>query len=315
MSHFRAFAPLHGLPCAIPCMLLATALCLATPAFADDEAPLGKGQAVTTIKATRTCFDNIVEISGFIIPSQRSPNDQAEKQVRPERFGLKVIDVLAEAGDTVAAGQTLARLSLPEGGTMVVQAPVAGLVTTSTATIGASATNNKGDPLFGIMARGDYDFAGAVSTEDLAKLANGQPASVKVIGAGDIDGTVRSIAPTVDRGGQLGQVFIAINNPNNRRLLLNASGRAQVKTSRSCGISVPLSAVQYGTAGTVVQVVKGDRIETQRVELGLTSGGQIEIHDGVAEGDDVVARAGALLREGDRVRPVTAAANATPSNR
>ena len=310
MTRFSA----RGFSAKLPTLLATAAVlcCLAAqPGLAaDDDSGDGapKGATVTVLKATKACFPAIVEISGIVRPRD-------ETSVRPERQGLKVSEILADAGETVTAGQTLARLILPEGGTVVVQAPVAGLVTTSTATIGASATNNKGDPLFGIMARGDYDFAGAVSTEDLAKLATGQPASVKVIGAGDIDGTVRSIAPTVDRGGQLGQVFIAINNPNNRRLLLNSSGRAQVKTSRSCGISVPLSAVQYGTAGTVVQVVKSDRIETQRVELGLTSGGQIEIHDGVAEGDDVVARAGALLREGDRVRPVTAAANTTPSNR
>jgi HlyD family secretion protein len=40
------------------------------------------------------------------------------------------------------------------------------------------------------------------------------------------------------------------------------------------------------------------------------SGGQIEIRDGLAEGDIVVARAGALLREGDPVRPVMASADA-----
>jgi hypothetical protein len=40
------------------------------------------------------------------------------------------------------------------------------------------------------------------------------------------------------------------------------------------------------------------------------SGGNIEIRDGVNEGDIVVARAGALLREGDPVRPVMASAAA-----
>jgi len=57
--------------------------------------------------------------------------------VRPERQGLKVTEVLADAGDTVTAGQTLARLTLPEGGTVQVQAPVAGLVATSSAVVGA----------------------------------------------------------------------------------------------------------------------------------------------------------------------------------
>ena len=72
--------------------------------------------------------------------------------------------------------------------------------------------------------------------------------------------------------------------------------------------AVPLTAIQYSAAGTVVQVVKRQRIETKRVETGLMSGGQIEIRDGLNEGEEVVARAGSLLREGDLVRPVSAAA-------
>jgi hypothetical protein len=309
MKHFGAFAPLRGLSLrTLPCAILATALCLATPARADDDASQARGEAVTVIKATKTLFSNLVEVSGFIMPREVSPGERAERQVRPERLGLKVSDVLAEAGDTVTAGQTLARLSLPEGGTIVVQAPVAGLVTTANATVGAMASG-KGEMLFGIMPRADYDFVGAVSTEDLPKLAPNQQATVKVVGAGEIGGTVRAIGPTVDRSGQLGQVFIAINNPTNRRLLLNASGRAQIRTAQSCGIAVPITAVLYGTSGTVVQVVKDNRIETQRVELGLMSGGQVEIRDGLTEGADVVARAGALLREGDVVRPVTTDTN------
>ncbi len=72
---------------------------------------------------------------------------------------------------------------------------------------------------------------------------------------------------------------------------------------------MPLTAVLYGSAGTVVQVVRRQRVETRRVEVGLMSGGQVEIRDGIAEGDIVVARAGALLREGDPVRPETAGAD------
>jgi len=95
----------------------------------------------------------------------------------------------------------------------------------------------------------------------------------------------------------------------NRRLLVNSSGRAQIKTGQSCGVSVPLTAILYGSAGTVVQVVRRARVETRRVETGLMSAGQVEITTGLQEGDIVVARAGALLREGDPVRPVTGSAD------
>jgi len=267
-------------------------------ADAPKDAP--KGAAVTVLKAAKACFDDIVEVSGFVLPRD-------ETAVRPERPGLKVAEVLVDAGETVTAGQTLARLTLPAGGSVNVQAPVAGTVSASTATIGALASG-RGEALFNIIARNEYDLVGLVPTEDIGKVEVNQPASISIIGiAGNIEGKVRRIAPTIEPNSQLGQAFIGITT--NRRLAVNTSGRAEIKTGKSCGVAVPLTAVQYGTAGTVVQVVKRQRIETRRVEVGLTSGGQIEIRDGLNEGDDVVARAGALLREGDPVRPVAMTAS------
>jgi multidrug efflux pump subunit AcrA (membrane-fusion protein) len=296
MSHFNAFRPFAA---------LLAATFIATPTLAaEEDAP--KGETVTVIKAAKSCFANIVEVSGTIMARD-------ETSVRPERMGLKVADVLVEAGDTVTAGQTLARLTLPEGGSINITAPVAGLVSASNATIGNLASG-KGEALFSIVARGEYDLIGMVPTTDIGKLSVNQPTSVRVVGSGDVDGKVRRIAPTITPEIQQGQVFIALNN-SNKRLLINASGRALIKTGQSCNIAVPLTAVQYGTAGTVVQVVKRARVETRRVETGLMSGGQIEIKDGLVEGDDVVARAGALLREGDPVRPVTAAANTAPGRK
>jgi RND family efflux transporter MFP subunit len=247
------------------------------------------------LKATKSCFANIVEASGVLIPRE-------ETAVRPDRPGLKVAEILSEAGDTVTAGQNLARLALPEGGVMTVQAPIAGVIASSSATIGAVASA-KGEALFSIIARGEFDLVGLVATRDISKLAVNQAARIKIIGAGEVDGKVRRVAATVEPNSQLGQVFVAVTT--NRRLLANASGRAMITTGQSCGVAVPLTAILYGRAGTVVQVVRRARVETRRVEIGLMSAGQVEIRDGVNEGDIVVARAGALLREGDPVRPVS----------
>jgi multidrug efflux pump subunit AcrA (membrane-fusion protein) len=286
----------------LPTLLIAGLLCLAAlPALAadtpDPDAP--KGPSVTVLTAAKSCFSNIVEVSGIVLARE-------ETAVRPERQGLKVAEVLADAGDTVTAGQTLARLNLPEGGTALVQAPVAGLISSSTAVIGATASS-RGEALFNIIARSEFDVVGLVPTQNVLKLAVNQPASISIPGAGTVDGKVRRIAPTIEPNSQLGQVFIAVTT--NRRLLVNSSGRALIKTGQSCGVAVPLTAVLYGTGGTVVQVVRRSRVETKRVEVGLMAGGQVEIREGLAEGDVVVARAGSLLREGDPVRPVTASAD------
>jgi HlyD family secretion protein len=277
------------------------ALAQASPALAADDpdakdAP--KGAAVTVLRAAKFCFPAIVEASGIIIPRE-------ETMVRPERPGLKVAEILAEPGDIVTAGQNLARLTLPEGGSIVVQAPITGLISNSTAIVGAAASG-RGEALFSIIARSEFDLVGMVPTQYLSRIAINQPARVVIVGAGEVEGKVRRVSATIEPNSQLGQVFVSITT--NRRLFVNSSGRAMIKTGQSCGVSVPLTALLYGPAGTVVQVVRRARIETKRVEVGLMFGGQVEIREGLAEGDIVVARAGALLREGDQVRPVTATA-------
>jgi hypothetical protein len=96
-------------------ILLVAGVCIAPPpCLAADDAPAPKGAAVTVLKAAKSCFAAIVEVSGILIPKD-------ETFVRPDRQGLKVADVVVDAGETVTAGQTLARLTLPEGGMIVVQ--------------------------------------------------------------------------------------------------------------------------------------------------------------------------------------------------
>jgi len=279
-------------------VLAATSPALAADDPAAKDAP--QGAAVTVLKASKFCFPNLVEAFGILIPRE-------ETMVRPERPGLKVIEILTDAGETVTAGQNLARLALPEGGSILVTSPVAGTILSSTAAIGALASP-RGEALFSIIARSEFDLVGMVPTQDLPKLAVNQTARIRVVGAGEVEGKVRRVASTVEPNSQLGQVFVGVTT--NRKLFVNSSGRAIIKTGQSCGVSVPLTAVLYGAGGTVVQVVRRARIETKRVEVGLTDGGQIEIRDGLIEGDIVVARAGALLREGDPVRAITAEAEA-----
>src|ERR1700677_671180 len=246
--------------------LFATLLCLASQqSLAADEpdkdAP--KGAAVTVLKAAKFCFANIVEVSGLVIPRE-------ETAIRPDRQGLKVAEIMADAGDSVTAGQALARLTLPEGGTVQITSPVAGLIASSTAVIGAVASG-RGEALFSIIARSEFDLVGMVPTQDIGKLAVNQTARIKIIGAGEVDGKVRRVASTVEPNSQLGQVFIGVTT--NRKLLANSSGRALIKTGQSCGVAVPLTAVLYGAGGTVVQVVRRARVETRRGGGGVMSGG------------------------------------------
>lgn len=277
-------------------------LMLPGAALAAGEDDSTKGVTVTVVKATKSCFAATAEVFGVLLPAE-------EATVSPTREGLRVAQVLVDLGASVNAGQPLVRLTQPEGGEISLVAPVAGTIGAVNAVVGTVASM-RADPLFRIIARGEFEMVGEVPAKDMPLLSAGQSATIKVVGAPSVEGRVRSVSSTIDPITQLGQVRIQVVTQK-PRLLVNASGRATIKTGESCNVAVPLSAILYGSGGAVIQVVRRQRIETRRVEVGLLSSGQVEIKDGLTEGDIVVARAGALLREGDPVRTITADSSAT----
>ena len=133
---------------------------------ADEADGAPRGPAVTVLKAAKYCFNNNVEVSGIVLARE-------ETSVRPEKLGAKVAEIMADAGDNVTAGQVLARITPPEGGSITVQAPVAGLISQSTAQIGGM-VGAKGEALFSIVNRSEYDLVGMVPVKDIARLQVGQ---------------------------------------------------------------------------------------------------------------------------------------------
>jgi HlyD family secretion protein len=253
------------------------------------------GMSVTVIKAAKACFSDTVQIPGTLVPRE-------DLLIRPENEGLRVTQVLVEEGDYVKSGQVLARVTPPEGqpgGAQDIAAPVAGLISRRSALVGAT-VSPRGEPLFRLIVGGDIELQGDVPAPRIAKIAVGQTARIVVPGVGDYDGKVRTITPEIDSFTQSGRTRLTVGN--DAKLRVGTFARAKVQVGSSCGTTVPLAALLFGPEGAVVQVVRDNRVETRRVRLGLLSGGNAEIREGLAEGDMIVARAGSFLREGDRVR-------------
>jgi HlyD family secretion protein len=268
---------------------------MAAAAPAAEPAP-NPGAAVSVMKAKRACFKDSVEVTGILVPRE-------EVLVRPEREGMQVSKVLAEAGETVKAGQPLVKLTALDGSgaTVDVNAPVAGVVARRMAVIGATASA-RAEPLFILIAQGDLELAAQVPGKRFSQVSTGQQVTVRVVGLPDLKGRLRFTAPAIDPTTQLGQIRISLDN--NPQLRAGTFARAIIDISERCGVGIPFSAVLYGSGGAIVQVVRDARIETHRVALGLRSEGTVEAREGINEGDLVVARAGSFVREGDRVRPI-----------
>jgi HlyD family secretion protein len=264
--------------------------------LAQGGAPTPAGMAVTVTKATRGCFADTIQASGFLVPRE-------EILVRPDVEGLQVSQIIVEDGDRVTSGQVLARLARPDGGaaTATVRAPAAGTVNFRYIRVGMMASA-RAEPLFRIVVNGDIELLADVPATRISKLASGQVARIEVAGVGEASGRVRFVAPQINSSTQLGRVQVSVDSDD--KIRVGAYARAIIEVGRSCGATIPLSAVLYGPEGSVVQVVRDDRIETRRVRIGLLSGSKAEVREGLSEGDLVVARAGSFLREGDRVRPI-----------
>jgi multidrug efflux pump subunit AcrA (membrane-fusion protein) len=279
---------------------VAAGVCLAWPnwaAKADDTA-----LAVTVVTVKQMCFVDTLQVTGVLVPRH-------EILVRPVKEGLEVKEILVQLGDSVISGQVLARLkpadgSKDSGDDFSVKAPAAGTIYAMSAAIGAIAAS-AGEPLFRIAQDGEMELSATTPVNTMQRLAQDQTATVQVIGVGELPGKVQLVSTAINQTTQLGEVRIFVGA--DRRLRVGAFGRGMISIERRCEPAIPLSAVLYGSGDAFVQVVRDNRIETRRVRVGLIKGGNAEIQEGLAIGDTVVARAGAFVRDGDRVRSIAAA--------
>lgn len=293
--------------------------------------------------------DAVVEKATASVPQAQSNIEQAEAAETEARLAYERARQLRQTGNATAAvmetrtaalrqaegklafarnGLAMARAELTQARAVrdelslrlartEIRAPDSGIVSRRTARIGITASASA-EPLFRMIARGEIELEGEVVETKLPLLREGAPAWIE-IGAGErIAGSVRAVYPEVDKATRLGKVRVRLDP--DPRLRIGTFARGAVELARSRGVTVPQAAVSYGGAKRAsVLVVAQDVVEARTVRTGVSDEDDIEIRDGLAPGERVVAKAGSFLRDGDRVRPVAVSAPpavaANPSRR
>jgi multidrug efflux pump subunit AcrA (membrane-fusion protein) len=277
---------------------------------ADKTAPANAaGTYVIVSRAVQGCFFDRVRVSGYLVPRQ-------EMLIPFEADGYRITEVFAGEGDKISSGQQLAKLVQLPGvqqqqqqqqsantQPVIIRSPVAGIITRSSAAVGSIASP-RGEPLFRIAVDGQVELEAEVPGTQLSKLKPDEPARVEVGTAPEIAGRIRRPMVEINPATQLGRVRITLDQAPGLRF--GAFAKASIDATRRCGVSVPRSAVAYGTAGTSLQVVRDKIVESRNVRVGLTSDKDAEVLEGVREGDLVVAHAGTSLRDGEKVTTIFA---------
>ncbi len=183
-----------------------------------------------------------------------------------------------------------------------VKAPVAGEITARNAVIGSIATA-AGEPMFQLIKDGALELNVDLAEIDLPRVAPGQTVLMRSVGSVEpLTGTVRLVEPTIDTATRLGRARITIDSTD-----LVRSGMfmdAEILIAERETVAVPVTAVGSSAEGTTVMKVADGVVSRVPVKTGIRDGGWIEVLEGIAPGDSIVTKAGAFVRDGDRINPV-----------
>ncbi|MGY4300181.1 RND family efflux transporter MFP subunit [Bradyrhizobium sp. i1.4.4] len=244
-----------------------------------------------------------MRVTGFFVPRR-------EAVVVADQEGSRVTDLFVTEGAMVTDNQELARLTAPPQipgqpqrpgpqGPISLKAPAPGLVTEVRTVVGAPASPQAG-PMFRIAVNNEIELDAQVPAVHMPKLNPGATVRISRDDAPDLIGRVRLVAPEIDRTTQLGRVRISVTN--NPSLKVGVFARASIDAKRSCGVSIPKTAIDHLT----IQVVKNNIVETRKVRVGLSSDSATEILEGLEVGEIVVADAGSSLHDGDQIKTMFA---------
>jgi HlyD family secretion protein len=162
--------------------------------------------------------------------------------------------------------------------------------------------------MFVMIRDGALELRADVAEADLLRLQPGMSASLRAVGMQTpLTGSLRLVEPSIDPVTRLGRARIEIDDEADLRAGMFVE--AEILVAEREGLAVPLSAIGTSSGKTVVLRVVDGLVEQVAVTTGIRDGGMVEIIDGLAAGDLVVAKAGAFVRAGDRVNPVLVGGN------
>src|SRR5579863_8114062 len=262
------------------------------PQVANLEAALEQARAEAELAEAESRRAQAVGASGAL---------SAEETQRRKSAGLTAAAKVKVAAAQLAEAQArLARAA--------VRAPADGIILTRNVEVGQTATAG-GEALFRLSQGGEVELRGQVAEQDLPLLKVGQLVNVRLTGTTRVyEGRVRLLGAVIDPQTRLGMARVALTPDPNLRP--GAFARAEVTVSNADRAVLPQTAVLTDDKGTYVLVVNAQhKVERRTVRVsGMVQNG-VTIAEGITGKEQVVATAGAFLKEGELVNPVLKESN------
>jgi len=188
-----------------------------------------------------------------------------------------------------------------------VRSPIDGVVTDRPLYPGEMAA--AGSPLITVMDASEVVARTHVAQQDAMLLKRGDPATISASGQGvnesvELPGRVTVVSPAVDTNSTTVEVWIQARSPEGRLKAGSTVRVSAVAEKVPDALVIPIPAVLTAEDGsTTVMVVGADgRAHLRGVKTGIHQGSEVQIIDGLQEGEQVVTVGGDGLPDNSKVR-------------
>jgi len=167
--------------------------------------------------------------------------------------------------------------------------PIDGVVTDRPFYPGETAANSA--PLITVMDSSQVVLRAHIAPQEAAALKVGDSATISVPGEpGEFPGKLTQISPALDANSMTVEIWVQAANPGGK---LKAGSNARVSIVAQTvndAMTIPAAAVLTSSSGTtsVMVIDAGSKPHRKHVTLGIHGGGDVQVTEGLQNGDQVV---------------------------
>jgi len=161
-----------------------------------------------------------------------------------------------------------------------------------------------GQPVLTLVKDGEREIEINIPENQLDKMRNVQQVQISFWALPDViaEGKVREISPVADKVARTYKVRVSlVNSPANVDLGMTANVAVMGSTNQQA-VYIPLTAIYQTNDTPNAWIVKDGVVSLRPLKVGAFGDGEIQILEGLQDGDVVVTAGVQKLREGEKVR-------------
>ena len=271
-----------------------------------------KGQLLATFASDAVQAD-VAQAKAALMEAQANAMDataNAERARTLQNTGAlstQQINQYLTAEKTAAARVQAAQATLSAQGVRTqntqVRAPDNGVISARGATVGAVVGG--GTELFRMIRGGRLEWRAEVTSNEIASIKPGAKAMVTAASGAQVEGTVRTVAPTIDAATRNALVYVDL--PANAGVKAGMFAKGEFALGAANALTLPQQALVLRDGFTyAMRVEANNKVSQVKLETGRRVGDAVEIKQGAKSSDRFVASGGGFLADGDTVKIVEA---------